>query len=88
MVAQYKNLKGVPTEHLIAAYDQIASHTVPSLNYYRDELWRREQDAQTAVMLAFTRQVRDMTIAITVMTALTVLLTVANVYIVIIQTQT
>jgi hypothetical protein len=86
MIARYEALKDITTEQLVQEYDIIASNTVPSLNYYREELWRREQDAQTAVMLAFTRQVRDMTIAITIMTGLAVLLTVANVYLMISQT--
>ena len=61
-------------EDLKQAYDAAADNTVIGLGFLRDEIVRREQEAQTQKIIAFTRQMRNMTIAIMVLTVLNVIL--------------
>ncbi len=82
MVENYKKLRETSKETLIHNYDVVATHTTPGLNYYRDEIARRDAEEQSQIILKFTKQMRDMTIAITAMTALVLVLTVVNVYLV------
>lgn len=82
MVESYKKLRETSKDTLIQQYDAVATHTTPGLNYYRDEIARRDAEEQSQVILKFTKQMRDMTVAITVMTGLVLVLTVINVYLV------
>ncbi len=82
MAETYKALSELSVEQLKARYDKHAESTQVALNFYREEIARREADALNKAMLAFTKQVRDMTIAITVMTAVVLVLTVLNVFLV------
>ncbi|OMQ42075.1 hypothetical protein [Ensifer sp. 1H6] len=82
MVESYKKLREESKETLIQKYDVVAPHTVSGLNYYRDEIARRDAEEQSLLILNFTKQMRDMTVAITVMTGLVLVLTMVNVYLV------
>ncbi|MGX9989526.1 hypothetical protein ACS4RR_009960 [Rhizobium sp. Z1P35] len=79
MAESYEALSKLSVNDLKKSYDSIATSTAVGLNFYREEIARREADAQNKTMLAFTKQVRDMTIAITVMTLLVLALTVFNI---------
>ncbi|AOF89660.1 hypothetical protein [Sinorhizobium sp. RAC02] len=79
MAQTYAELRQTPTEDLIKQYDNTAKFTSPGLQFLRDEISRRESEAQNQRMLDFTKHVRDMTIAITVMTAIVLILTVINI---------
>jgi hypothetical protein len=70
-------LMNLPESELFVRIDQALDGTASDWRFmlgqlYRDELVRRRQDAANASMLAWTRQVRNMTIVI-------LLLTLANV---------
>jgi hypothetical protein len=78
----YETLSKFSIEQLKAKYDSLAESTLPGLSFYREEIARREADAQNQIMLAFTKQVRDMTRWITWMTAAVLLLTFVNVVLV------
>ena len=74
----YKELHALTVEELEAEYDRLAKNTDAGLEFYREELARREAAEQNNRMVKMTQQMRNMTIAITVMT-------VANIIAVIIQ---
>lgn len=76
MVPQFEHLLTLTDEELIRLYDAEAEHTVIGTTFYMGELSRRMQARQAVEMLAFTKQVRNLTILIT-------LLTVANVVLVV-----
>jgi hypothetical protein len=78
MADSYEELSKLTIEVLKQRYDRIATSTQEGLSL----IARREADAQNRAMLAFTKHVRDMTIAITVMTAVVLALTVLNVFLV------
>lgn len=82
MAEAYDTLKSTSKDALVARYNEIAKSTALGLQFYREELARREADEQNQRMLEFTRQMRNMTIAITVMTFVVLLLTIANIYLV------
>lgn len=72
MIPRYSELRALSDEELISRYDKAAENTVVGTGFYRDELFRREQERQVQQMIRFTKQLRNMTIAI-------VFLTVANI---------
>lgn len=72
MADKYAEVQALTLEQLKARYDQIAQSTVVGLGFYREEIARREAEAQNGRMLAFTKQMRDMTIAIMAMTAVNI----------------
>ena len=80
MADSYEELSKLPMDVLKQRYDGMAKSTSEGLLFYREEIARREAEVQNSAMLAFTKQVRDMTIAITVMTAAVLMLTVLNVF--------
>jgi hypothetical protein len=79
MAQTFEDLRNTSTEELKNRYDQIAGSTIVGLSFYREEIARRDAEAQNQLMLDFTKQVRDMTVAITVMTAVVLVLTILNV---------
>ncbi|KQY78657.1 hypothetical protein ASD52_02080 [Ensifer sp. Root142] len=82
MADSYEQLRKKPKDTLVREYDGIAQSTQLGLNFYRDEIARRDAEEQSQLILSFTKQMRDMTIAITVMTGVVVVLTIVNVYLV------
>lgn len=75
MIPRYSELRALSDEELISRYDKAAENSVVGTGFYRDELFRREQERQVQQMIRFTKQLRNMTIAI-------VFLTVANIVLV------
>lgn len=78
MVESFQQLRRMSREDVERKYDDVARSTGGNINFYRDELLRRELEEQSNKMSRFTRQVRDMTIAITAMTIIVVIVTAAN----------
>ncbi len=72
MADTYAELQALSLEELKARYDRRAESTQVGLGFYREEIARREAEAQNGQMLAFTKQMRDMTIAIVAMTAVNI----------------
>lgn len=67
-----EELRSIPTSELIKRHDKLAESTVVGVEYYLNELARRDQNSQTAAMLRLTR-------CIAVMTGVMVMATIANV---------
>ena len=67
-----KNLRALPTDQLIEQHDRAATHTSVGVNYYLQELERRDQQAATKEMVRLTRFVAILTGVITALTAINV----------------
>ncbi len=78
MSLKLKELRALTDEEVIEKYDQTASHTAVGLNYYTEELNRRSNENTNKIMVRCT-------IWITLMTAVMLLATIANVIIAIIN---
>jgi len=63
-------LRGMSDEDLVREHDEMAQHTIMGLNYYRDEIQRREIAAMNRRMERLTWSVSIMTAVILVLTAL------------------
>jgi hypothetical protein len=76
-VGTYEQLRNKSDEELILLFDAITKNTEVGLGFLRDELARRESERQYERMLNLTRQMRWMTIFITVLTAVNVIVVLA-----------
>ncbi|MFO7583969.1 MAG: hypothetical protein R6W69_04490 [Anaerolineales bacterium] len=74
MTSSLKELRSLSSEDLIKKHDQLARTTSHSVNYYLQELARRDQNAQTEVMLKLTRWITWMTAVITLATIVNLIL--------------
>ena len=82
MAENYANLQKMSVADLIKQYDETAVSTAIGLNFIREELARREVAAQNEQMIKFTKQVRDMTLAIVALTVVVTIVTAVNLYLV------
>jgi hypothetical protein len=76
MIPDHEGLEKLTDNDLVDRYNAAAKHTVVGTGFYREELLRRLQQRQNDQILAFTKQMRNMTIAITFLTVLNVVLVV------------
>ncbi|WP_345337564.1 hypothetical protein [Ferrimonas pelagia] len=74
----YENLSKMTLDELKGKYDALSGNTVPGLSFYREEIARRESSEQSTEMHRMTKSMKNMTAAILVMT-------VVNVFAVIVQ---
>jgi hypothetical protein len=80
MTEMLAELRALSDAEISRRHDQQAKDTVPSVNHYLQEIYRRDQNRQTVEMLDHTRAVRWMTwfmAALTVGNVLLVMLTLA-----------
>ena len=70
MVRTIEQLRAVSDEELIKEHDAGVEYVNVGLNYYREELARRDQDRQTQKMLDYTKQLWILTIIVTIATVL------------------
>jgi hypothetical protein len=54
MALKLDELRKLPKKELWRLYDSEAKNVQPSLNYYRDEIMRREQSKQTNWLIILT----------------------------------
>jgi hypothetical protein len=73
MSLSLKDLRALPTYQLIEQHDQVATHTSVGVNYYLQELERRDNQAATTEMVRLTRLVAILTCVITALTAVNVI---------------
>lgn len=74
MAHTYAQLRALSMEDLIRDYDATAPTTQVGLSFIRDEIMRREMEAQSARMLTMTHEMRLMTALMTVLTVVNVIL--------------
>lgn len=72
MARTWAELKELPDEELIKEYDKLAKDTVEGTKQYLAELRHRDLKRQSDTMLKYTKQVKLMTIIITVATIINV----------------
>lgn len=68
MIPTHEQLGSLSDQDLVDRYDAAAQHTVVGTGFYLDELNRRAQARQSAAILDLTRQVRNLTVIITLLT--------------------
>lgn len=79
-IPSFSELKAMSDKTLIERYDGIGKHTVVGTQFYLDELMRREQRRQSDQMLGFTKQMRNMTTLIFVLTLVNAALVAVTVF--------
>jgi hypothetical protein len=80
MAQSYSELRITPTDELIRTYDKIAPNTVLGLNFYSEEIARRDAAEQTAKITKMTQQMRDLTIVIAVLTLVNAVLVAVSLF--------
>lgn len=70
----YKELRGMRRDKLIEEHDNQAKSAQPSVSYYLEEIYRRDQEESTNSMLCFTRRIYWLTVIITVATMINILI--------------
>jgi hypothetical protein len=61
MAHSYAELRRMPKEDLVQEYDRLAGSTQVGLNFYLEEIARREVEEQSQRMLTMTEAMRSMT---------------------------
>lgn len=69
----YEELKRLSIDDLKQKYDKLSSSTQVGLNFYREEIARRESEKLNLDMVKMTSQMRNMTIVISIMTLVNVI---------------
>lgn len=72
----FADLRQMSREELIRKYDGISQGTSVGLDFYREEIARRDAEEATETILVLTRQMRNMTVAVVLLTVLNLLLVV------------
>ena len=74
MIPTYEQLVSLSDQDLVDGYNTAAERTVVGTGFYLDELNRRAQSRQSAAILDLTRQVRNLTVIITILTIINAVL--------------
>lgn len=74
MASTYAELRSMSKAELIKAYDAQAKPVTISLDLYRQEIFRREQEEQTLSMLRYTKWISFMTLVMTLATIVNVII--------------
>ena len=72
MAMTYTEMSNLSREDLITLYDQRAQHTRVSLDFIKQEIWRRDSEQLNRNMECLTRRIHRLTIIITILTAINV----------------
>jgi hypothetical protein len=74
MAFKYQDLEKLSVDQLKQAYDLSANNTVVGLGFYREEIARREAESLNTRLSVLTHQMRNMTVAIVVLTVINTVL--------------
>lgn len=77
MAYTLRELRGLTDEQLVEEHDNLAGLTRVGINYFLDELRRREQEKQTRLMLSYTHRMLWLTVFIAILTITNVIAVVA-----------
>ncbi len=66
-------LRKLSDEEVITLHDNVATYTQVGVQFYLDEINRREQNKQTALMVKFTAKIFWLTIFIAMLTVVNVI---------------
>jgi hypothetical protein len=78
MSRSIEELRGSSDEELIRAHDRLAKSTSIGVNYYLDELARRENARQQATMIRLTWAIAAMTLVVTIATIVNLVVFIAS----------
>ena len=81
MAKPLSELRAMLDDELIAAHDELARNAVIGLNYYGEELLRREQHKQTQEVIRLTDQIKKLTMVIVVLTVVIGIATIATFFV-------
>lgn len=70
----YRELRGTGKDKLIEEHDEHAKQAQPSVSYYLEEIYRRDQEESTNSMLCFTKRIYWLTVIITIATIINILI--------------
>jgi hypothetical protein len=73
MSQSIEQLRKLTDEELIALHDTVATHTQTGVQFYLDEINRREQNKQTDVMVKYTKYMLWLTIFVAALTVINVI---------------
>jgi hypothetical protein len=68
-----KQLRALTDDEVIAAHDQIATHVTEGVDYYLQELTRRESRRQTSIIVGLTVAIFAFTVVVAVATVVLLL---------------
>jgi hypothetical protein len=74
MIPTHEQLGALSDQDLVDRYDAAAQTTVVGTGFYLDELNRRAEAKRSVAILDLTRQVRNLTVVITVLTLINAVL--------------
>jgi len=72
-VPKLKKLRDIPIEELIRRYDKIANNTGEGINYYLNEIARRDQEKHSKTILKYTKRIALMTLIVTISTIINII---------------
>ena len=78
MTRSIRELRGASEKELIQEHDELAKNTLPGVDYYLNELARRESARQQATMIRLTYAIAAMTLVVTVATIVNLLVFIAG----------
>jgi hypothetical protein len=70
MPQSIEQLRKLTDDEVIALHDTVAIHTQTGVQFYLDEINRREQNKQTDLMVKFTKQILWLTVFIAALTVI------------------
>ena len=73
-IPKHDELESLTDQDLVDRYNAAAKNTVVGTEFYREEITRRQNQAQTEKVLSLTKNMHHMTIAITLLTIVNVIL--------------
>ena len=65
-------LRKLSDDEVIALHDSVAQHTQVGVQFYLDEVNRREQNKQTDLMVKYTKQMLGLTVFVAALTVVNV----------------
>jgi len=78
MARSIRELRSASEKELIQEHDELAEHTLPGVDYYLNELARRESARQQATMIRLTYAIAAMTLVVTIATIVNLIVFIAG----------
>jgi len=78
MTRSIRELRDASNKELIQEHDEIATHTVAGVDYYLNELARRQSASQQATMIRLTYAIAAMTLVVTIATIVNLVVFIAG----------
>jgi len=78
MTRTIRELRHASDEELIEEHDELATHTIPGVDYYLNELARRDSAGQQATMIRLTYAIATMTLVVTIATIVNLIVFIAG----------